>query len=61
MPTLRSSSLLAAAALPLLLVAAGITNATFNWAIVVGDVVRVVLLFYLMPLCSAFWASRCSS
>ena len=23
---------------------------TFNWAIVIGDVVRVVLLFYLMPL-----------
>ena len=30
--------------------AAGTTNAAFNWAIVIGDVVRVVLLFYLMPL-----------
>ena len=37
-------------ALWLLLVAAGTTNAAFNWAVVVGDVVRVVLLFYLMPL-----------
>lgn len=33
-----------------LLLAAGITNATFNWGVTVGDVVRVVLLFYLMPL-----------
>jgi drug/metabolite transporter (DMT)-like permease len=33
-----------------LVVAAGTTNATFNWAVTVGDVVRVVLLFYLMPL-----------
>ena len=37
-------------ALWVLLLAAGATNATFNWAMVVGDVVRVVLLFYLMPL-----------
>jgi len=37
-------------ALWLLVAAAGLTNATFNWAIVIGDVVRVVLLFYLMPL-----------
>ena len=34
----------------LLVLAAGTTNATFNWAVTVGDVVRVVLLFYLMPL-----------
>ncbi|MDP2006503.1 MAG: DMT family transporter [Rubrivivax sp.] len=33
-----------------LVLAAGITNATFNWGVTVGDVVRVVLLFYLMPL-----------
>ena len=33
-----------------LVLAAGTTNATFNWAVTVGDVVRVVLLFYLMPL-----------
>lgn len=30
--------------------AAGTTNATFNWAVSTGEVVRVVLLFYLMPL-----------
>ena len=32
-----------------LAVAAGMTNISFNWAVTVGDVVRVVLLFYLMP------------
>ncbi len=37
-------------ALWVLVLAAGITNASFNWAVVIGDVVRVVLLFYLMPL-----------
>ncbi len=37
-------------ALWLLVLAAGTTNAAFNWAVVIGDVVRVVLLFYLMPL-----------
>ena len=34
----------------LLVLASGITNAAFNWGVTVGDVVRVVLLFYLMPL-----------
>ena len=33
-----------------LVLASGTTNATFNWGVTVGDVVRVVLLFYLMPL-----------
>ncbi len=33
----------------LLVVSSGLTNVGFNWAITVGDVVRVVLLFYLMP------------
>jgi drug/metabolite transporter (DMT)-like permease len=33
-----------------LAMAAGTTNAAFNWAVSVGDVVRVVLMFYLMPL-----------
>ncbi len=37
-------------ALWVLVVASGTTNAAFNWAVVIGDVVRVVLLFYLMPL-----------
>lgn len=34
----------------LLVLASGTTNASFNWALTLGDVVRVVLLFYLMPL-----------
>ncbi len=33
-----------------ILLAAGTTNASFNWGVTAGDVVRVVLLFYLMPL-----------
>src|SRR6187399_1222629 len=37
-------------ALWLLVLASGSTNAAFNWAVTIGDVVRVVLLFYLMPL-----------
>lgn len=32
-----------------LLLTAGLTNVGFNWAVTVGDVVRAVLLFYLMP------------
>jgi drug/metabolite transporter (DMT)-like permease len=39
-----------------LLVASGIANACFNWAVTVGDVVRVVLLFYLMPAWAALLA-----
>ena len=41
---------LRAPALWLLVAASGVTNAAFNWGVVIGDVVRVVLLFYLMPL-----------
>ena len=33
-----------------LVLASGTTNAAFNWGVTLGDVVRVVLLFYLMPL-----------
>ena len=33
-----------------LVLASGATNACFNWGVSIGDVVRVVLLFYLMPL-----------
>jgi drug/metabolite transporter (DMT)-like permease len=29
--------------------AAGVTNGAFSWAMTIGDVVRVILLFYLMP------------
>ena len=38
--------------------AAGVTNIGFNWAVTLGDVVRVTLLFYLMPVWSvglAWW------
>ncbi len=41
-----------------LLIASGLTNVGFNWAVATGDVVRVVLLFYLMPAWSvlvAWW------
>jgi drug/metabolite transporter (DMT)-like permease len=41
-----------------LAVASGLTNVGFNWAVTTGDVVRVVLLFYLMPTWSlllAWW------
>jgi drug/metabolite transporter (DMT)-like permease len=41
---------LAHPALWVLIGASGTTNAAFNWAVTIGDVVRVVLLFYLMPL-----------
>lgn len=43
------SQLLHAPALWWLVLASGATNATFNWGVTIGDVVRVVLLFYLMP------------
>jgi drug/metabolite transporter (DMT)-like permease len=33
-----------------LVLASGLTNASFNWGVTIGDVVRVVLLFYLMPM-----------
>ncbi|MGI9133482.1 MAG: EamA family transporter, partial [Rhodoferax sp.] len=33
----------------LLAAASGLSNVGFNWAVTTGDVVRVVLLFYLMP------------
>ncbi len=32
-----------------LFLASGLTNVCFNWAVTIGEVVRVVLLFYLMP------------
>ena len=42
----------------LLFLASGLTNVGFNWAVATGDVLRVVLLFYLMPVWSvplAWW------
>ncbi|WP_332777698.1 DMT family transporter [Polaromonas sp.] len=49
---------LAHPALWLLAMASGLTNVGFNWAVTIGDVVRVVLLFYLMPAWSVLiaWA-----
>lgn len=40
----------------LLAVACGFTNVGFNWGVTIGDVVRVVLLFYLMPAWSVLLA-----
>jgi drug/metabolite transporter (DMT)-like permease len=40
--------LLRAPGLWLLVLGAGLTNVGFNWAVTIGDVVRVVLLFYMM-------------
>ena len=45
-------------ALWLLALSSGLTNVAFNWAVTVGDVVRVVLLFYLMPAWSVLLAWR---
>ena len=45
-----AAQLLRAPSLWLLVLASGATNAAFNWGVTIGDVVRVVLLFYLMPL-----------
>ncbi len=45
-------------ALRLLALSSGLTNVAFNWAVTVGDVVRVVLLFYLMPAWSVLLAWR---
>lgn len=39
-----------APALWVILLASGATNACFNWAVTLGEVTRVVLLFYLAPL-----------
>ncbi|MDH6168698.1 drug/metabolite transporter (DMT)-like permease [Variovorax boronicumulans] len=53
MGLLRRHAWKAFAAFPMLIalgLAAGFTNVGFNWAATEGDVVRVVLLFYLMPL-----------
>lgn len=43
-------TLLTTPSLWVILLASGCTNAAFNWAVTAGDVVRAVLLFYLMPL-----------
>lgn len=40
----------------LIVIGAGTTNSTFNWGVTFGDVVRVVLLFYLVPVWTALMA-----
>jgi drug/metabolite transporter (DMT)-like permease len=37
-------------------IAAGITNGAFSWGMAIGDVVRVILLFYLMPVWAVLFA-----
>ncbi|WP_027014490.1 DMT family transporter [Comamonas composti] len=57
--TLRPTSLRQALqypALVLLAASSGLNNVAFNWAMTVGDVVRVILLFYLMPAWSVLLA-----
>ena len=39
-----------------LFLASGLTNVGFNWSVTLGDVVRVVLLFYTMPAWSVLFA-----
>lgn len=49
---LRPASLRQALQYPALILlgaCAGSNNIAFNWAVTIGDVVRVILLFYLMP------------
>ena len=58
---LRPSSLKTALQYPVLLalaVSSGLNNVAFNWAVTVGDVVRVILLFYLMPAWAVLLAWR---
>ncbi len=50
------AALLDRPALAWLVLAAGVTNAAFNWGVMIGEVVRVVLLFYLMPVWAALLA-----
>ena len=39
-----------------LVLASGLTNASFNWAVTLTDVARVALLFYLLPVWAALLA-----
>jgi drug/metabolite transporter (DMT)-like permease len=39
-----------------LMVASGLTNASFNWSVTLTDVARAALLFYLMPVWAALLA-----
>ena len=51
------TQLIRAPALWVLVLASGTTNAAFNWGVTIGDVVRVVLLFYTMPLWAVLLAT----
>ena len=60
--TLRPGALKLAWQYPVLLLLAassGLNNVAFNWAVTVGDVVRVILLFYLMPAWAVLLAWKC--
>ncbi|MDE2457218.1 MAG: DMT family transporter [Burkholderiales bacterium] len=48
--------LLSQPALLAMALASGLSAAAFNWAVTIGDVVRVVLMFYLMPVWSLLLA-----
>jgi drug/metabolite transporter (DMT)-like permease len=37
-------------------IASGVTNGAFSWGMAIGDVVRVILLFYLMPVWAVLFA-----
>jgi drug/metabolite transporter (DMT)-like permease len=50
------ASLRASRGLWWLVLASGLTNASFNWAVTLTDVARVALLFYLMPVWAALLA-----
>ena len=52
----RLSKIIRSKTLLLMGLAYGFTNICFNWAVTNGDVVRVVFLFYLMPIWAAIFA-----
>lgn len=54
--SIHSLTRLTAGSLWPMAIAYGLTNTFFNWALATGEVVRVVLLFFLMPLWSALFA-----
>jgi drug/metabolite transporter (DMT)-like permease len=50
------SDFLASPTLWIIAAAAGVTNGAFSWGMAIGDVVRVILLFYLMPVWAVLFA-----
>lgn len=57
-PGVLAQARAAGPALLLLAATSGLNNVAFNWAIAIGDVVRVILLFYLMPAWAVLLAWR---